>query len=637
MDELRMGVPTIQGQETIVPAVQPIGEQQVLEFTKILNEYRAGKARTDSRIISAENWWKLRNSYEEQSESQIGKDGGFRNVSAWLHNVIVSKHADAMEAYPEPNILPREEGDAMEAQMLSSIVPVILEQNGFEKTYSNANWDKLQSGTCVYKVFWDPDKLNGIGDIAVEKVNLLNIFWEPGVEDVQKSRYFFHCEPVDKDVLVKQYPQLVGKIGGNMVLTSQYQTDDPVKNENKCTVVDVYYKLFNGRKKVLHFCKFVGDQVLFASENDPMYADRGLYDHGLYPYVLDALFPVKGTPCGYGFVDICRNPQISIDLMKTAFLKNAMVGATPRYFSRQEGAINEEEFLDLSKPVVHVNGSVADDFLRRVEHTSLDGNYMGLLEHDIRELRETSGNTETANGTTSSGVTAASAIAALQEASGKGSRDSTKSTYRAYRDIVNLCIELIRQFYDLPRQFRIIGEYGKQQFVTYHNAGIRPVHQGEAFGQDMGYRVPVFDVKVSAQKQSVYNKVAQNELAIQFFQMGFFNPQMVDQALMTIDMMDFDGKERIMQKIAKNGDLFQKLVQYMQLALGFAQKYEPAAAEQISMDIIGIMQGGAAVSVSAPNSKVQTDHIGGIMPREHGGVRNARERANEASQPDGGK
>ena len=67
--------------------------------------------------------------------------------------------------------------------------------------------------------------------------------------------------------------------------------------------------------------------------------------------------------------------------------------------------------------------------------------------------------------------------------------------------------------------------------------------QGTAFGQDGGFRLPVFDIKVTAQKKNVYTKVSQNELALQFFQLGFFNPQMTDQTLMCLEMMDFDGKD----------------------------------------------------------------------------------------------
>ena len=646
----------IKTKETAAPeamntaGVQPIGEEQLKNFMQVLQKYKAGKAKTENRIVTSENWWKLRNTQEEQKVSGIGSDGGFTSVSGWLHNVIVSKHADAMEAYPEPNILPREEADKGEAKMLSAIVPCVLEQNSFETTYSDAMWQKLKTGTGVYKVVWDKGKLNGLGDISVERVNLLNIYWEPGVTDIQRSRYFFHTELCDKDVLEQQYPQLRDKVKGKSFLSTRFLYDDHVDTENKHTVVEVYYHKFVNGKKTLQYCKFVGDQVLYATENDiqpimdqmtgqvklPM-AITGLYDHGRYPYVFDALYPIEGSPCGYGYVDICRNPQTVIDLLNTSFVKNAMTGAIPRYFSRVDGNVNEEQFLDLNNPIVKVSGNVDEATLRRIDHNSLDGNYIAVLDRTIQELRETSGNTETSTGNASSGVTAASAIAALQEASGKGSKDSTKSAYRAYTQIVDLCIELIRQFYNMPRQFRILGEYGMQQYVSYTNGGIQPQHQGNDFGQDMGFRLPVFDIKVSAQKKNVYTKVSQNELALQFFKMGFFNPQMTDQTLLCLELMDFDGKETIMQRVAQMGTIYQKLIQYLQIAMLMAQKYEPGAVEMIAPDYMQYLGGGATAPVGGGNAKlVQGDNISGLEKKEHGIVENARSRSNAASQPDGG-
>ena len=629
------------------PMAMPIGSEQLKKFTEILEKYKSGKALTEQRIVASENWWKLRNSIEEEKATDIVKKG-FASKSGWLHNVIVSKHADAMEAFPEPNILPREEGDRGEARMLSAIIPCVLEQNNFEETYDDAMWRKMKSGTAVYKIVWDKNKLHGLGDISVECANILNIFWEPGVTDIQKSRYFFHTELCDKDLLVERYPeQLQGAHLGETFYSTKFLYDDHIDTENKVTVIEVYYHKFVDGKNTLQYVKYVNDKVLYATENDmqpqvdelgqpkPPMAIAGLYDHGKYPYVFDALYPIEGSPCGYGYVDICKNPQTEIDMLKTAFVKNARVGAIPRYISNQEAGINEEEFLDLDKPVIHVP-TVMDNAIKPVDHKSLDGAYLNVLMQSIQELRETSGNTETSTGTTSSGVTAASAIAALQEASGKGSRDSTLSAYRAYSEIVEICIELIRQFYNLPRKFRILGQYGAEQYITYTNQGIQAQSQGMDFGQDMGMRLPIFDVKVTAQKKNVYTKVSQNELALQFFQMGFFNPQMTDQALLCLDLMDFDGKDGVQQKVAQNGTMFDKLMQYMQLSLMLAQKAAPQFVEQIAMDL-QTMSGGqlGAMGGDAPNL-AESDNVAGVATKEHGIVRNAREKSQNASQPESG-
>ena len=616
---------------TFAPA---IGKEQLHEFMKELREYNAGKARTTARIKASESWWKLRNDAEEGKDSATMADKStFHSKSGWLHNVITSKHADAMEAYPEPNILPREEQDKAEAQILSAIIPCILEQNDFENTYSDANWQKAKTGTGVYKVVWDAGKLNGLGDISITRVNLMNVYWEPGKEDIQQSRMFFHTELVDKDALESQYPELHNQLNGQSFVSSKFLYDETMKTDNKVTVIEVYYHKNVGGKNTLQYCKFVDDHVLFATENDPEMAARGLYDHGKYPYRFDPLFPIEGSPCGYGYVDLCRSPQLTIDLMNTAFVKNAQVGAVPRYFVRQDGAVNKEEFLDLTKALVTVNGNLGEDSLRQIPFQTLDSVYVNYLDRVIQELRETSGNTETSTGNVSSGVTAAAAIAALQEASGKGSRDSNKASYRVYRDIVDMCIELIRQFYTAPRTFRITGNMGAEQYIQYTNARLVAQEQGSSFDMDMGMRLPVFDIKVSAQKKNAYTKMAQNEMAIQFFQLGFFNPQNVDQALMCMDMMDFDGKDAIMQKVARNGTMFEKLVNYMQLALTLAAKAAPEMVQGLSQDIM-MTVGGKMPEPAPAVAQVPQDNVTGAG-KEHPYVENAREKANESSQPDG--
>ena len=636
----------VKAPDAMVQQITPIGTEQLKKFTAVLEKYKSGKSLTEQRIIATENWWKLRNSTEEQKDTKIVSEG-FASKSGWIHNVISSKHSDATEAYPEPNILPREEDDRGEARMLSAIVPCVLEQNQFEHTYSEAMWRKMKSGTCVYKVVWDRHKLNGLGDISVECVNTLNIFTEPGITDIQKSRYLFHTEIWDKDILEEKYPeQLKGGIKGNAFFANKFLYDDHVDTENKVTVIEVYYHKYVNGKKTLQYCKYVNDVVLYATENDmqpqvdelgnvkPPLAIAGLYDHGKYPYVFDALFPIEGSPYGYGYVDICKNPQTEIDMLKTAFVKNARVGAIPRYMSSQDSGINEEEFLDLTKPVVHVP-NVREDAIRPIEHKPLDGSYLNVMMQSIQELRETSGNTETSTGNVSGGVTSASGIAALQEASGKGSKDSTRSAYRAYAEIVELCIELIRQFYNMPRKFRILGQYGAEQYVTYTNQGIQPQHQGMDFGQDMGMRLPLFDVKVSAQKKNTYTKVSQNELSLQFFQLGFFNPQMTDQALLCLEIMDFDGKDGIMQKIAQMGTMYDKLVQYMQMALMMSQTAAPQLTQQIAMDMQSMGMAPPQIGGAAPNM-AESNNIAGTAQAEHGIVRKARERSQNAAQPNSG-
>ena len=254
-----------------VPA-QPMMEKRMTKdrLTKAMQDlykYKSGKRHLESRLVEVEQWWKLRH-WEWMQEK--GNPNDIRTASGWLFNVIVSKHADAIQSIPEANILPREESDKATAKMLSGIIPCILDQNRFESAYSDITWQKLKGGTGVYGIFWDKSKHNGLGDIAIKKVNLLHLFWEPGISNIQDSQQVFHVEAVDIDQLKGQYPQLANEnLTSGAVSLRKYITDDPVDNSNKTAVVDWYYHAYEGGRKVLHYCKFVNDVVLYSTEDDP--------------------------------------------------------------------------------------------------------------------------------------------------------------------------------------------------------------------------------------------------------------------------------------------------------------------------------------------------------------------------------
>ena len=592
---------------------QVIGKEQVQAATQTLQKYKEGKANLEKRIVANEQWYKLRH-----WECLRGEKQEVEPTSAWLFNSIANKHADAMDNFPAPNILPREEMDKGEAEMLSSIIPVILDQNDFEQTYSDVWSYKLKTGTGVYGVFWDGTKLNGLGDISIKKCDIINLFWESGITDIQKSRNLFHVELVDNDLLIQQYPQLQGKLGNSTLTISEYVFDDSVDTTNKSAVVDWYYKKAaeNG-KAVLHYCKYVNDEVLFATENDPKYADRGWYDDGEYPFVFDVLFRVEGTPAGFGYIDVGKSAQEYIDRGNQAIMQNMLSNTKPRHFIRSDGAVKEDEYADMTKDFVHVDGNLGQDSIMPIQGKPLPNIYVEVINNKINELKEVTGNRDISTGGTTSGVTAASAIAAMQEAGSKLSRDNIKASYRAYRKIIIMVIERIRQFYDLPRCFRIIGDNGAVNFIKYSNAGLIAEYQGEEFGIDMGYRIPMFDIEVTAQKSSPYSKMAQNELALQFYGAGFFNPTMAVQALACLDMMDFDRKDAIMTKIAQNGAAYQAAAMAAQMAMGAGGPPDKEVAE------------GAAKTAEG------NEALGGNSEkaRESANTKNARQRVADSTSP----
>ena len=216
---------------------------------------------------------------------------------------------------------------------------------------------------------------------------------------------------------------------------------------------------------------------------------------------------------------------------------------------KDNGGLNEYELTDLSKDIIHVAGSVGDENIRELQTKPLHSFIMQHRRNKIDELKEISGNMDFQQGNTTGGVTAYSAIVALQQAGEKLSRDMIAESYEAYRKIIYFCIELIRQFYDEPRTYRIDKSDGNCEYISFSNSIM----------QDSGYRDSAeFDIVISAEKNNPYSRITQNQTITDLWNMGLFRKETAQESILMLESLHLDGKEKLiegMRKILSQQDL----------------------------------------------------------------------------------
>lgn len=535
---------------------------------KELDLYKNEKTLKSGAIMENERWfngqyWEYISSRNEERDAQTN----------FLFSAIWHKHADAMDNYPEPIFLEREEGDREEAERLSKIVPLVLEKSGFENVYSDLWWYKLKHGVSICSVLWDNAKEDGLGDICIKKVDALRFFAEPYISDIQQSRYVFVTALADTDVLKRQYGDPDIRPDATASKARGYFGDySPNVLEKKTMVVDCYQRYRDETGKyVVHLEKIINGRIMYDSRQDPV-CINGIYEHGMYPFVLDVFIPIENSIYGLGMIDIGKKTQSYIDKLDYIIEENALLSGRQRWLIKRGAGIKTEDFLDMSKTVIEADGSIDSDAVRDLQAQPIPSQIMTHRTEKIEEIKELLGNRDFSQGATSGGVTAYGAITALQEAGSKLARDGIKASYRAFAGISYMVVELIRQFYTEERSFRILGDGETEpQYISYDNSVLQgqsvslnvPITLDDGTVQTERFRKAIFDIKIVAQRKNPFNTISHNQMVMELFSGGAFNPDNADQAILALQNMIMDNKESMIEGIRenqiKNAQLYQQL------------------------------------------------------------------------------
>lgn len=501
--------------------------------------YRSDKERLCARV--KENMRMYRAAYAEMYDVKTNKT---MPKTAYILAAVENKYADYIDNFPTANFLAREADDEQTAQVLSKIMPAQLEMADFKSAYKRNVRQKLICGTGVYGVFYD----RRAEEIKIKSIDLMNVFSDMSVTDVQESEFLFITAAVSCNEMKKTYPEAAELFGGDV--TVEGYDGDRVRY-GCCEIIDCYYKKDGG----VHLMKFCGGNVIYASEDE---FTEGIYEHGKYPVVYDVMYPDPDSPFGFGMVDTTKNPQMYIDMLDGAILKNALLASSPKWFIAKNAGINAKDFADASREIIEC-AAIDENHIRRVEYAGMNNAVMEHREKKIEELKEVAASRDVSTGGAVGGITAASAITALQEAGDKQSRAIISDSFDSYRKVIMLVVELMRQFFDENRVFRTIGENGKNEYITFTRERlVRASGEVDALGFPVGtkYKNAEFDIDVVPQRQNAFRRETNNQTVLALYQNGLFNPENIDVSLIVLSAMQFDGKEKI---IADLRDLAQNM------------------------------------------------------------------------------
>lgn len=489
--------------------------------------------------------------YSEKDNTTIPKTG-------FVLSAVENKQADFTDNFPMPNLLAREPSDEETARTLSKIIPTILDIAGYKKTYKKHSRQKIKKGTGIYGIFYNPV----LKEIEITEIDFMDIYVDMNITDIQDSQFLFIVEYVNNNILQRIYPEAAELFDGDTSARGYSSSSERKMYRSKSEIIDCYYKKPDGK---LHLMKFCRGNVIEATEDIPGY-ENGLYEHGKYPVVFDPMYPDDDCPFGFGTIDVIKNPQTYIDKLDGVILKNCFLSGTPKKMVKKQSGININDFSDAEKEIIEVQ-NLDENTYRSVETQPLPAQVTNHRNTKINELKEIAGNRDFQQGGTANGVTSGNAITALQEAGDKLSRSQIDDTYDAYKDLILMTIDLIREFYDEERIYRITNDLGGREYAAFSGKmlyGNEPIRDALGFEIGTKLRKVEFDINVVPQRQNVYKRETNNQTVTQLWNMGLFSGQNPDMAIMVLKAMNFDGRDSLVQSLTEMKEQMQQAQQIQQ-------------------------------------------------------------------------
>jgi len=451
--------------------------------------------------------------------------------------------ADQMDNMPEALMLPETKELEAVAEDLTDVVRHVLARNQYEKLHRRRVEDCFTTGTSVTQVAWDSDMDAGRGNVAIIRWPIESFLWDPAAENIQDARALIKVSWHPMSWFEQHYPEQASLMSAESAEyrslgLADVQPERPA-DENRAMLVEYWYRLYDAalRRYTINVAYLAGGVLLSH--------DQDVYRHGMYPFILDVYTPIEGLPVGDGMVQELAPMMRYVNRYASYIDMNLRMASKGRLLVDRNAGLDKAALLDWETDVVE-GDRIDPSALQWLQTQPFSGLALQQMMQMQSDIKQDSGQNQFARGETVGGVTAASAISALQEAGGKITRLRTHVFNQGFREIVTQAMWLISQFYDRRRVL----------FITGRQVDASPARLfgGEAFPE------PPYTVQVQVQRRNPLRQQAQNDLFLQAYRLSAEAGQYFPLSAL-FDILHVDGKDRILPLLKEHETLPMELAQ----------------------------------------------------------------------------
>lgn len=371
---------------------------------------------------------------------------------------------------------PREPGDRFFCDKVRVLADFIKERNRMYRKIEVHERRREMTGTGIFKVVWDFDKLDGQGLPDIEPIHPSRLFIDPAITDVyniQNAQYIIEASNRSIYSASLEY--------GEDVADAIMPNLDPVSNVIVNNEEEQYvhlliwtkYKESKDSDVQLRLIEMSGCGVILSDtkkklkeHKDKKEEDLKLFPNSDYPYFLTPDMYRENTIWGKASAELILPISDQIDELDDNILRNARLTGNPIALVSNNSGIDVDKITNEPGQVIPTNDINAYKWLTPPSIPAYVSNKRAELMNNDRQI--VTRFTDQQIGKSQSGVDTATESMALQNSGNSMIEHKKGLLQETLSEVFEYAIELALLNWDTTMVFRITGENGEDDFTEFN-------------------------------------------------------------------------------------------------------------------------------------------------------------------------
>lgn len=495
----------------------PDEKKIVKKVEKMFQRAKAHRAMYDAKWI---DWYKMFRGQQWADQRPSYRASAVFNL---IFQTIQSQIPILTDARPKFDYMPEEPSDREFAEIMSDISEADWESKNYGFKFTEVMTDAHIYGTGCSSLTYEPDCETGEEEINYSSKDVFYLFPDPDAESLEeKCDSVIYAEPVCVEKVKRDYPEHAEYIKSDIQDTldsakndvSSFRRRSPANDrmvmegsssrlsddQKKVTLITAYYKDSSydeeeteeidedGVPTPVYVRKLRYPKMRKSVIANGMVLEDGPNDYadGRFPYQIMVNYLLPREFWGISEIEQLEGPQKTFNQILSCVLDTLHLMGNPIWVV--DHTANIDAYKLTNAPGLIVEKSPGSE-VRREAGVALQPYVLQVADLVKGLLEQIAGSQDITRGINPGGVTAASAIADLQNAAQTRLRQKSRLADAYLQRLGQQYASRVMQFYTAPKVFRITGKDGIERFFQAffkQSAEGRPVVSVRHFNEDTG-------------------------------------------------------------------------------------------------------------------------------------------------------